>query len=364
MTAERFFSPAGVGWALLTSATPPARRREILEGVADGAVPVVIGTHALLEGDVAFRSLGLVVVDEQHRFGVRQRVALAGRAGEGRSPHLLVLSATPIPRSLALALYGDLDLSLLAEKPAGRAEVRTEIRHADEPGLVALLAEEAEEGGSAFVIYPLVEESEKLELKAADTMFERLSRHPRLAPHGVALAHGRLKPEERRDALARFRSGAARILVATTVVEVGIDVPEATLVVIEHPERFGLAQLHQIRGRVGRAERPGRCVLLAGRGAGDLARRRLRVFTQVTDGFRLAEEDLRLRGPGELLGTAQHGFPEFHAVDPLRDTDLIEAARRIAEGFLARGAEGGDETALRRFIQAHFAGAERYLQSG
>lgn len=363
-TAERFLTPAGVRWALLTAATPAARRREVLEAVAAGDVSVVIGTHALLEGDVAFRSLALVVVDEQHRFGVRQRIALAGRAGGARSPHLLVLTATPIPRSLALALYGDLDLSLLPEKPPGRAEVRTEIRRAGEPGLVALLAEEAERGGSAFVIYPLVEESEALELKAAETMFRRLARDPSLKPHGVALAHGRLKPEERRDALARFRAAEARILVATTVVEVGIDVPEATLVVIEHPERFGLAQLHQIRGRVGRAERPGRCVLLAGREIGDLARRRLRILTQVNDGFRLAEEDLRLRGPGELLGTAQHGFPEFHAVDLLRDADLIEAARGIAERLLARGAEPGDDVALRRFIQTHFAGAEGFLQSG
>jgi ATP-dependent DNA helicase RecG len=195
-------------------------------------------------------------------------------------------------------------------------------------------------------------------------MFARLARHPRLAAHGVALAHGRLKAGERRDALARFRSGAARILVATTVVEVGIDVPEATLVVIEHPERFGLAQLHQIRGRVGRAERPGRCVLLVGREIGALARKRLRIFERVNDGFRLAEEDLKLRGPGELLGTAQHGFPEFRAVDPLRDPDLVEAARDIAQRLLARAADGGDEAALRRFIQSHFAGAERYLQSG
>jgi ATP-dependent DNA helicase RecG len=305
-----------------------------------------------------------VVVDEQHRFGVRQRIALAGRAGGVLSPHLLVLTATPIPRSLALALYGDLDLSLLPEKPPGRTEVRTEIRRADEASLAALLAEEAERGGSAFVVYPLVEESEALELKAASTMFERLARDPRLRPHGVALAHGRLRPEERREALRRFRSAEARILVATTVVEVGIDVPEATLVVIEHPERFGLAQLHQIRGRVGRSERPGRCVLLTGRGIGDLARRRLRIFARVNDGFRLAEEDLRLRGPGELLGTAQHGFPEFHAVDPLQHADLIEAARGIAERLLARGADPGDDTALRRFIRTHFAGAERYLESG
>jgi ATP-dependent DNA helicase RecG len=363
-TAERFLTPVGVRWALLTAATPGAERRTVLAGVASGQIGVVIGTHALLEGDVAFRSLGLVVIDEQHRFGVRQRIELAGRAGGERSPHLLVLTATPIPRSLALAMYGDLDLSLLTEKPPGRSEVRTTVKPADEKTLVDLLADEAERGGSAFVIYPLVEESEALELKAAETMFGRLARHPRLAAHGVALVHGRLKAEERRDALARFRSGAARVLVATTVVEVGIDVPEATLVVIEHPERFGLAQLHQIRGRVGRAERPGRCVLLAGREIGALARKRLRIFERVNDGFRLAEEDLRLRGPGELLGTAQHGFPEFRAVDPLRDPDLVEAARDIAQRLLARAADGGDEAALRRFIQSHFAGAERYLQSG
>ncbi|HEY7728516.1 MAG TPA: ATP-dependent DNA helicase RecG, partial [Candidatus Eisenbacteria bacterium] len=325
-TAERFLAPSGVRWALLTAATPAARRREILERVASGTLSVVIGTHALLQGSVAFPSLALVVVDEQHRFGVRQRIALAGRDRGSLSPHLLVLTATPIPRSLALALYGDLDLSFLPEKPPGRAEVRTEIREGDESALVALLAEEAAAGGSAFVVYPLVEDREALELKAAATMFERLARDPRLKPHGVALAHGRLKPEARRAALSRFRAGAARILVATTVVEVGVDVPEATLVVIEHPERFGLAQLHQIRGRVGRAERPGRCVLLTGRGIGELARRRLRILAHVTDGFRLAEEDLRLRGPGELLGTVQHGFPDLHAVEPLRDADLIEAS--------------------------------------
>jgi ATP-dependent DNA helicase RecG len=363
-TAERLLSAAGIGWALLTSSTPLARRREILESVATGETPVVIGTHALLEGDVAFRSLALVVVDEQHRFGVRQRITLSGRGAAGGSPHLLVLTATPIPRSLALALYGDLDLSLLPEKPPGRTEVRTEIRRADDAALAALLLEEAERGGSAFVIYPLVAESESLELKAAETMFRRLAGDPRLGAHGVALAHGRQKPDERRAALARFRSGEARVLVATTVVEVGVDIPEATLVVIEHPERFGLAQLHQIRGRVGRAERPGRCVLLAGPRIGDLARRRLRILTQVTDGFRLAEEDLKLRGPGELLGTAQHGFPEFRALEPLRDADLVEAARGIAARLLAGASSGDGDAALRRFLKAHFASADRYLESG
>ncbi len=363
-TAEHFLESTGARWSLLTAATPAAARRRILAEIALGEIAVVIGTHALLEGDIAFRALGLVVVDEQHRFGVRQRVALAGRAGGERSPHLLVLTATPIPRSLALAVYGDLDLSLLPEKPPGRAEVQTEIAPADEATLVDLLAGEVGAGGSAFVIYPLVEESEALELKAAVTMAARLARHPRLAGIEVGLAHGRLKPEERRGALARFRSGTTRVLVATTVVEVGIDVPDATLVVIEHPERFGLAQLHQIRGRVGRADRPARCVLLVGKEVGAMARRRIRVFERVTDGFKLAEEDLRLRGPGELLGVAQHGFPEFRAVDPLRDPDLIEAARSLAERLLARGAAEGGDAGLRGWIETHFAGADRYLQSG
>ena len=305
------------------------------------------------------------MVDEQHRFGVRQRVSLAAKGNGIQDAHLLVLTATPIPRSLAMTLYGDLDLSLLAEKPPGRAPVRTSFVRADGIEMLArVLGEEAKRGGSAFVVYPVVEESETLDLKSAAAMAQKLARVGSLAEAGVVLVHGRLKPAERRLAIERFRSGEARILVATTVVEVGLDIPNATLIVIEHPERFGLAQLHQLRGRVGRADRPGRCVLLVGRGIGDVARKRLEIFRRVENGQELAEEDLKLRGPGELLGTSQHGFPEFRAVDPVADLDLIEAARGLAKEVLSKQEIEGDEARLKTWIEAHFAGAERYLESG
>jgi ATP-dependent DNA helicase RecG len=364
-TAERFLGAVGVPFALLTAATPPKERARLSAAFASGEIPLALGTHALLERDLEFRSLGLVVVDEQHRFGVRQRVTLAGKGSDSKDAHLLVLTATPIPRSLAMVLYGDLDVSILDEKPPGRARVTTQILSAGAPaGLAEILAEEVARAGSAFVVYPVVEEREALELKAATAMAMRLARDPRLEAAGVALLHGRLKPEERRAAVGRFRSGAARVLVATTVVEVGLDIPNATLVVIEHPERFGLAQLHQLRGRVGRADRAGRCILLAGPEIGELARRRLAIFSKLDDGLRLAEEDLRLRGPGEVLGTSQHGFPEFRAVDLLRDADLMEDARALAEELLSRGGADGGGERLRGWIETHFAGAERYLGSG
>jgi ATP-dependent DNA helicase RecG len=365
-TAARFLAGSGVSFGLRTAATPAPERRRLEAGFRSGEIPLAIGTHALLERDVSFRSLALVVVDEQHRFGVRQRITLAQRGDPETSAHLLVLTATPIPRSLALTLYGDLDLSLLDEKPPGRAPVETKAIDGGRPGaLIELLEREAAAGGSAFVVYPVVEESEALDLKAATAMAAKLSSTAALAEAGVALVHGRLKAEERRRALARFRSGEARILVATTVVEVGLDIPEATLVAIEHPERFGLAQLHQLRGRVGRADRPGRCVLVLDRGIGVAARKRLQIFQTVSDGFRLAEEDLKLRGPGEILGTAQHGFPAFHAADPARDTDLVQMSREWGRLLLDRGqAEGGGEPKLRAWIEAHFAGADRYLGSG
>ena len=364
-TAARLLGPAGLRFALLTAATPSKERDRIAVGVSSGETSLVIGTHALLERDLGFGSLGLVVVDEQHRFGVRQRVSLAAKGNGIQDAHLLVLTATPIPRSLAMTLYGDLDLSLLAEKPPGRAPVRTSFVRADGIEMLArVLGEEAKRGGSAFVVYPVVEESETLDLKSAAAMAQKLARVGSLAEAGVVLVHGRLKPAERRLAIERFRSGEARILVATTVVEVGLDIPDATLIVIEHPERFGLAQLHQLRGRVGRADRPGRCVLLVGRAIGDVARKRLEIFRRVENGQELAEEDLKLRGPGELLGTSQHGFPEFRAVDPVADLDLIEAARGLAKEVLSKQEIEGDEARLKTWIEAHFAGAERYLESG
>jgi ATP-dependent DNA helicase RecG len=365
VTAERLLGPAGVPFTLLTSATSPSARERALQDLASGEIRLAIGTHALLERDLSFRSLALVVVDEQHRFGVRQRVTLTGEGEDGRAAHLLVLTATPIPRSLALTLYGDLDLTILDEKPPGRHPVETSIlptssRHA----LLDLLADEVSRGGSAFVVYPVVEDSETADLRSATTMAASIAKDPRLRAAGVALVHGRLPVEERRAALLRFRNGEARVLVATTVIEVGLDVPEATLVVIEHPERFGLAQLHQLRGRGGRSDRPGRCVLIPGVAIGDAGRERLRVFQTVSDGFRLAEEDLRLRGPGEFLGTSQHGFPELRAVNPMRDTDLIEAAREWSGALLDLAETEGRTGPTGRWIESRFPSAERYLGSG
>jgi len=364
-TAGKLLGSAGVPFDLLTAATPPKERDAILERLSSGATSIVIGTHALLERDLAFRALGLVVVDEQHRFGVRQRVALSSKADGASDAHLLVLTATPIPRSLAMTVYGDLDLSLLTERPPGRAPVSTDLlREEGLEALARLLLDEIDRGGSAFVVYPVVEESEETDLKSAVAMAETLGETDRLRAAGVALVHGRMKAAERRDAIERFRAGAVKILVATTVVEVGLDIPNATLIVIEHPDRFGLAQLHQLRGRVGRADLPGRCVLLLGPSLGKNARERLQIFGRVENGQELAEADLRLRGPGELLGTSQHGFPEFRAFVPLGDLDLVEAARELAVALLERERSQGAGAELKRWIEANFAGAERYLGSG
>ncbi len=369
-TAERLLAPAGIRFALLTAATPAVEREEIRSGLASGAIQLVIGTHALLGQDLAYRDLGVGVVDEQHRFGVRQRVALAEKGTGSAGAHLLVLSATPIPRSLAMAIYGDLDLSLLPEKPPGRAAVTTEAVNGDDrAGLLDLIVREVTNGGSAFVVYPVVEESEDSlpdakPLKAATTKAAALARIPALASAGVALIHGRLKPAERSAAIESFRSGAVRVLVATTVVEVGLDIPDATLVLIENPDRFGLAQLHQLRGRVGRADRPGRCVLALTRDMGELARKRLALFRKISDGFRLAEEDLALRGPGQVLGTSQHGFPELRVADPLRDADLMEAAREIGVEVLDQGEREQGREHLRAWIGTHAPGVDQFLGSG
>ena len=364
-TAAPLFERAGLKVSLLTAATPTKERKRLAEELASGEISLLLGTHALLDQALEFRALGLVIVDEQHRFGVRQRIALAEKGEAGRGAHLLVMTATPIPRSLAMTLYGDLDVTPLDEKPPGRAPVTTSFLDAgDRSAVVGALVLEVEQGGSAFVVYPVVEESEAVDLKAATTMAETLARVPALAKAGVALVHGRLKAAERRDALDRFRSGSARILVATTVIEVGLDIPQATLVLVEHPERFGLAQLHQLRGRVGRADRPGRCILAGTKGMGEVARSRLKAFRRIEDGFLLAEEDLRLRGPGEFLGTAQHGFPELKVADPLLHADLMEAARTISSELLDQGEREEGEAKLRGWIEAHFAGAERLLGSG
>lgn len=317
----------GVKTALLTGSAAKREREKLRSGIEQGDVDAVFGTHALIEEDVQFSDLALAVVDEQHRFGVMQRAALS-KKGSYR-PHVLVMSATPIPRTLTLSYYGDLDVSVIREKPKGRAQRKTELTsEARKEGVWRWLKESLEHGERAYVVCPLIDESEKLELSSAKKTFDELS--ARLGADRVALLHGRLKADERTMAMEKFKRGEVPVLVSTTVIEVGVDVPEATIMIIFHPERFGLAQLHQLRGRVGRGERPSRCILVA---AGDLAPEsveRLKFFASTEDGFALAEEDLRLRGPGQIMGTRQHGLPDLRIADLARDRKLLLAAREDA----------------------------------
>lgn len=315
--------------ALLAGGLPPRRRAELLGRIAAGEVDLVIGTHALLEENVRFRDLALVVIDEQQKFGVLQRAAL-GR--KGTRPHLLVMTATPIPRTLALALYGDLDVTVLDERPPGRREVVTlYVPPAGRRAKYAFIRRQLAEGRQAYFVYPLVEESERADLSSAVRAYEEIRRE--FAGFEAALLHGRMRPEQKRVAMEAFRSGRARILVSTVAVEVGVDVPNATVMVIDRCERFGLSQLHQLRGRIGRGPYPSYCILFGERNE------RIDAFASTTDGFRIAEADLRLRGPGEALGTRQSGFPEFRAARPAEDLPVLERAREDAFAWVGRDPE-------------------------
>ena len=326
LSARRVFQPAGYSAELLVSGQKRAEREQALERIASGKAQLVVGTHALIENPVAFHRLGLVIIDEQHRFGVLQRKRLIEK---GESPHLLVMTATPIPRTLALTLYGDLDLSVIDEMPPGRTPIETRWTPDSQlAGVWQFLKREISQGRQAFVIYPVVEES-KQELKAATAEFERLSRDvfPDLR---IGLLHGRLKNEEKEAVMESFRRKETLILVATTVVEVGVDVPNSTVMVIEHADRFGLAQLHQLRGRIGRGPEKSYCVLVAPKSITGEAKERLETMVATSNGFEIAERDLKLRGPGEFFGTRQHGDAAFSAAQPLRDRELLELARREA----------------------------------
>jgi ATP-dependent DNA helicase RecG len=339
--------------ALLTSSVPRPEAEATRAALACGAIDLVVGTHALLQQDVRFRSLALVVVDEQHRFGVLQRKTLAAKCEGERHPHALVMTATPIPRTLALTLYGDLDLSVIDELPPGRRPARTLLlREGEGRRVVELIREAGGRGEQVYIVYPLVEESEKVDLRAATESAERIRRaFPDLL---VDLVHGRLDAAERAAAMARFEGGETRILVSTSVIEVGVDVPNATLIVIEHAERFGLAQLHQLRGRVGRGERAGTCVLVA-RGGSQESEARLRAMLETTDGFRIADADLRIRGPGEFLGTRQHGhLPDLRVADLLRDARLVSVAREAALETVRRDPGLRRSAPLRRAVESRW----------
>ncbi|MDP7029830.1 MAG: ATP-dependent DNA helicase RecG [Phycisphaerales bacterium] len=333
-TIRALLRDAPVRIALLTGSASPAQRRDLLDQIAGGEVDLVIGTHAVLTSDVMFRDLAVAVTDEQHRFGVRQRAALRSKAAdETRSPHQLVMTATPIPRTLSLTIFGDLDVSVIDEMPPGRSPVETvHVVPSAANGVYEDVAARAHRGERTFIVVPLIDESET-GLTDLNSHLERLSTGP-LRACRMAAMHGRLDAAERDDVMQGFRCGETDVLLATTVIEVGVDVPEATLMVIEDADRFGLAQLHQLRGRVGRGDMPGRCVLIS-EPRTDEGRRRLEAMVETTDGFRIAERDFEIRGPGELFGARQSGMPPFRIAALPRDLELLGLARRDAEAWIA-----------------------------
>src|SRR5436190_3417787 len=342
LNAKRVLAPLGYSIGVLRRGIKKAEKKKLFESLAAGEIQVVIGTHVLVEENTVFKSLGLVVIDEQHRFGVVQRLQLMAK---GARPNTLVMTATPIPRTLAMTLYGDLDLSVIDEMPPGRTPIRT--IHATEKDAAEIhktLARQMEKGRQVYAVYPVIEESEKVDMKSATEGFEKLSKV--FPDRKVALLHGRLKSEEKEAIMRSFSVGELDVLVSTTVIEVGVDVANATVMLIEHAERFGLAQLHQLRGRVGRGSEASLCVLMTPAKISDTARERIQAMVKTTDGFRLAEVDLRLRGPGELAGTRQSGLPEFRVANLMEDTALLSLAQREAKKWV----ESGDEA--RRLLAA------------
>ncbi|HXZ00105.1 MAG TPA: helicase-related protein, partial [Stellaceae bacterium] len=361
-TLSKLAAGSGVEIALLTGREKGRARDALLERLAAGGIGIAVGTHALFQEDVVFRDLALAVIDEQHRFGVEQRIALSGK---GNGVDILVMTATPIPRSLMLAAYGDLDASRLTEKPAGRQKVTTRILPLDRLEEVIDAARRAlDRGAKIYWICPLVEESEQVDLANAA---ERAAQLRQVFGERVGLVHGRLKGAEKDRIMAAFAGEGIDLLVATTVVEVGVDVPEATVMVVEHAERFGLAQLHQLRGRIGRGDKPSACLLLYAKPLGETAKARLNILRESDDGFRIAEEDLRLRGAGEVLGTRQSGMPELRLADLAAHADLLAIARDNARLALTRdpGLDSPRGQALRVLLYLFQRDqAVKYLRSG
>jgi len=339
-TIHGYAQVLGIKVLLLTGSTKKAVRAEYLCEIKAGKVDIVVGTHALIQGDVEFKSLGLAIIDEQHRFGVEQRSFLKNKARKSRdgkvglTPDILVMTATPIPRTLSMTVFGELDVSVIDELPKGRQPIVTRLmREADRQKAYGLIRRELERGSQAYVVYPLVEESEELELRDATRMHEHLASEV-FTEYKVALLHGRMKGAEKEAVMADFKVGRFDILVSTTVIEVGVDVPNATVILIEHAERFGLAQLHQLRGRVGRGPRSSICILLAQYTRNEDTWKRLKVIETTTDGFRIAEEDLKIRGPGDFIGTRQSGMPDFRTSDTFADLGLLRDARADAVAYL------------------------------
>jgi ATP-dependent DNA helicase RecG len=356
---ERWFRPLGIPVALVTGSMPARTRRSALEAVAAGEINLVVGTHALFQESMAFARLGLVIVDEQHRFGVHQRLALREKgARDGKLAHQLIMTATPIPRTLAMTAYADLDVSVIDELPPGRTPIRTTVfpqsRRAE---IVARVHAKIAEGRQAYWVCPMIEESEELRYQAAEETAAALAEA--LPDVRVGLVHGRMPARDKERGMYAFKDGKIGLLVATTVIEVGVDVPNATLMVIENAERMGLAQLHQLRGRVGRGAQASDCVLLYGDALSEIARTRLKVIRETNDGFEIARRDLELRGPGDLLGTRQTGLEQMRVADLLRDSDLLPAVQNAAEILLKQ-----DLAAADGLVSRWVGGAARYGRVG
>ncbi len=357
-TVSTFAEALGVRAVLLTGERPRAEKARIYAALASGETQLVVGTHALIQEGVRLRALGLGVIDEQHRFGVMQRAALRQLSDSEQAPDILLMTATPIPRTLAMTVYGDLDVSSLDELPPGRQPVQTLVfNEAERQRVYAVVKEELDRGHQGYVVYPLVESSEKEDLRDATTMARELGRTV-FADYRVGLLHGKMKADEKAAVMRRFRAGDLQLLVSTTVVEVGVDVPNATVMVVEHAERFGLSQLHQLRGRVGRGSDRARCLLVAPYQRGNDVYRRLSAMRDTNDGFRIAEIDLELRGPGEFLGTRQSGLPDFRVANLIRDSRVLQEARQRAEEWLAQDPTlaGPDSAGLRAVLKHRWAG--------
>lgn len=351
---RELLEPLGLNIALLTGSTGAKDARRILEGISTGEIDIIVGTHALIEDKVVFENLGLVITDEQHRFGVRQRAALGKK---GVRPDMLVMTATPIPRTLALILYGDLDISIIDELPPGRKKVLTyAVDSSMRERVYNFIRKQVVEGRQVYIVCPLVEESDAVEAVSASELAYQLA-HKTFSDLKVGLVHGKMRPSEKDDVMKRFISGETDILVSTTVIEVGVNVPNAALMVIENAERFGLSQLHQLRGRVGRSGYQSYCILFND-SKSELARERMKVMTETIDGFVISEKDLELRGPGDFFGTRQHGIPELKIANLYKDMEVLKKAQEAAEILIRddRLLEAEENRLLGQAVSEKFSG--------